>query len=123
MASGRMPNSTEIRRGAIGDPSAWSRLTDIVPRSLSTALSRAPASIQDRWFAGLYLLKPIIFPIFALFWIGTGLLSIGPSYDIGTELMREPPTTDVKHQNLAEVIPTSDDIANQRPQRLSSLDR
>jgi uncharacterized protein YbjT (DUF2867 family) len=79
----------EIRRGAIGDPSAWSRLTDIVPRSLSTALSRAPASIQDRWFAGLYLLKPIIFPIFALFWIGTGLLSIGPSYDIGTELMRE----------------------------------
>jgi uncharacterized protein YbjT (DUF2867 family) len=79
----------EITRGAIGDPNAWSSLTDIIPKSLSTALSREPASVQERWFAGLYLLKPVIFPVFALFWIGTGLLSIGPSYDIGAELMIE----------------------------------
>jgi uncharacterized protein YbjT (DUF2867 family) len=79
----------EITRGALGDPSAWSSLTDIVPKPLSIALAREPASVQERWFAGLYLLKPIIFPVFALFWIGTGLLSIGPSYDIGAELMIE----------------------------------
>jgi uncharacterized protein YbjT (DUF2867 family) len=77
----------EITRGAIGNAKVWSELTGIEPRSLSDALSRVPASVQERWFAGLYLLKPVIFTFFSLFWIGTGLLSIGPSFDIGVEIM------------------------------------
>lgn len=78
----------EITRGAIGDPKPWQALTGIVPQSLSAALSAEPSTVQDRWFAGLYLLKPVIFAVLSLFWIGTGLLSVGPSFDIGVELMQ-----------------------------------
>jgi uncharacterized protein YbjT (DUF2867 family) len=79
----------EIVRGAIGDPEPWSRLTGIVPRSLSEALGAEPISVQERWFAPMYLLKPLIFAVFAGFWIVTGILSVGPSYELGVALMRE----------------------------------
>jgi uncharacterized protein YbjT (DUF2867 family) len=79
----------EIVRGAVGDPEPWSRMTGIVPRSLSAALSAEPISVQERWFAPMYLLKPLIFVIFAGFWIVTGILSVGPSYELGVALMLE----------------------------------
>jgi uncharacterized protein YbjT (DUF2867 family) len=79
----------EIVRGAIGDPREWSRLTGITPRSLSAALASEPASVQERWFAALYLLKPVLFSVLSAFWILSGLLSIGPGYQIGVALMSE----------------------------------
>ena len=79
----------EIRRGAIGDPSRWTERTGIVPTSLAAALAARPASVQERWFAGLYALKPLIFVVIALFWIITGLLSVGPGYRIGVDLLLE----------------------------------
>lgn len=78
----------EIRRGAVGDPRRWTEMTGIVPQSLSAALTRRPASVQERWFAGLYPLKPVVFVVYALFWIVTGLLSLGPGFWIGVDLMR-----------------------------------
>ena len=33
------------------------------PQSLSAALAREPASVQERWFAALYLLKPVLFSV------------------------------------------------------------
>jgi uncharacterized protein YbjT (DUF2867 family) len=79
----------EIRRGAVGDPDAWTRMTGIVPRTLSAELASTPASVQERWFAGLYLLKPVIFTVFSLFWIATGFICLGPGYDAGVALMLE----------------------------------
>lgn len=79
----------EMVRGAVGDPARWTELTGIAPRSLSAALAAEPASVQERWFAQLYLLKPLAFGVFALFWIATGLISLGPGYTIGESLMRE----------------------------------
>lgn len=79
----------EIARGATGDSSEWTRLAGIVPRALSAALAARPASVQERWFAGLYVLKPFIFAVLILFWILTGLISLGPGYEIGVALMRE----------------------------------
>jgi len=79
----------EMTRGAIGDNSEWRRLTGIEPRSLSEALAAEPASVQERWFAALYLLKPLAFAIFVAFWIATGLISLGPGWDIGKSLMFE----------------------------------
>jgi hypothetical protein len=34
--------------------------------------------VQERWFARLYFLKPLVFVVLALFWITTGLVSLGP---------------------------------------------
>src|SRR5690606_32694654 len=79
----------EIVRGAVGDPSEWSRVTGIVPKPLAAALAAEPASVQERWFANLYFLKPLIFVVIAAFWILTGLISLGPGNAIGISLMQE----------------------------------
>jgi uncharacterized protein YbjT (DUF2867 family) len=79
----------EITRGAVGDPDKWTRLTGIVPRPLSAELAATPPSVQERWFAGLYILKPVIFTIFSLFWILTGIISLTSGYVIGVNLMLE----------------------------------
>jgi len=78
----------EIVRGAVGDSGEWKRLTGIEPRSLSAALAAEPASVQERWFASLYLLKPLIIGTFALFWLMTGFVSLGPGYYVAEWLMR-----------------------------------
>jgi uncharacterized protein YbjT (DUF2867 family) len=77
----------EVVRGAVGDPGPWQQATGIVPQRLADALAASPPSVQDRWFAGLFLLKPLVFVIFSLFWIGTGVISIGPGYAMGVEHM------------------------------------
>jgi uncharacterized protein YbjT (DUF2867 family) len=68
----------ELLRGATGDNEEWIRLTGIRPQSLGEALARNPASVQERWFARLYLLKPLAIGVFALFWLITGIVSLGP---------------------------------------------
>lgn len=86
------PAEQALRCGAgtpAGDPSGWCRLTGIRPADIEVALTREPASVQDRWFARLYLLKPFVFGVFGLFWLATGLVSIGPGWDIDLRLMRE----------------------------------
>jgi uncharacterized protein YbjT (DUF2867 family) len=77
----------EIRRGATGDNSGWRRATGIEPQSLASALAADPASVQERWFSRLYLLKPLALGTFALFWLLTGLISLGPGYDRATRYM------------------------------------
>lgn len=79
----------EMRRGATGDPEPWRQLTGLRPRDLEGALAREPASVQERWFARLYALKPLIFGVFGLFWIVTGIISLGPGWEIGMSLLRE----------------------------------
>lgn len=79
----------EIARGAVGDPAEWQRVTGIVPRSLASALAAEPASVQERWFAGLYVIKPVLFTVLALFWIATGVICLGPGWDIGIRLMQD----------------------------------
>lgn len=77
----------EIARGAVGDSSAWQRLTGIAPMSLADVLAARPASVQENWFARLYLLKPLVLISLALLWIGSGLASLGPGYETGHALL------------------------------------
>jgi uncharacterized protein YbjT (DUF2867 family) len=79
---------SEIVRGAIGDPKPWSELMSRSPRKLWDALQAEPASVQERWFARLYFLKPVVFGVLSLFWIATGLISLGPGWEIGLETLR-----------------------------------
>jgi hypothetical protein len=78
----------EIARGAVGDPGPWMSVTGIRTRSLAQALAAEVAPVQDKWFARLYLLKAVIFPVLAIFWIGTGIVSLTLGYPAGLELMR-----------------------------------
>ena len=79
----------EIRRGAAGDPRQWQEMTGIAPQSLTAALSAEPAGVQERWFAVLYLLKPVVLATLSLFWIATGLISLGPAASAGETLLQE----------------------------------
>jgi uncharacterized protein YbjT (DUF2867 family) len=78
----------EIARGAVGDPERWTSVSGIRARSLADALAAEPATIQEKWFARLYPIKPIIFTILPAFWIATGLVSLTLGYPDGVELMR-----------------------------------
>jgi uncharacterized protein YbjT (DUF2867 family) len=79
----------EMAYGAVGDPDPWQAATGIVPARLEAALAAEPASVQERWFARLYLLKPLVFSIFSLFWIATGITALTIGYPVGVALMLE----------------------------------
>lgn len=68
----------QLSTGIVGDPSAWTRATGIKPKSLDAILAERPASVQDRWFARLYWLKPLAIIFLAAFWIATGVIALGP---------------------------------------------
>ncbi|HQS16261.1 SDR family oxidoreductase [Reyranella sp.] len=79
----------ELLRGATGDPAPWTAATGIAPRTLDAALLAEPVTVQDRWFASLYLLRPWVFGVLALFWFSTGIVSVGPGWQNGIGLMNE----------------------------------
>jgi hypothetical protein len=77
----------EITRGAAGDPQPWKAATGIQPSSLASALAANPATVQERWFAGLYFVKPAIFVVLPFFWIMTGIISLTVGWRSGVELL------------------------------------
>lgn len=79
----------EMQFGAVGDPAQLQSAASIKARSLEASMAREPASVQERWFARLFLLKALIFGVFGAFWIATGLISLGPGWEIGTAYVRE----------------------------------
>ncbi len=78
----RPPMRTTARRelaaGSTGDNRTWIEATGIRPCAFAAALAAEPAGVQERWFARLYLLKPIAIAVFAMFWLATGLITLGP---------------------------------------------
>jgi len=78
----------EIARGAVGDVANMERL-NVRPQALADFLVAEPASVQERWFAAMYLLKPVTFVVLCLFWISTAFVSLGPGWSYGIGLMRE----------------------------------
>jgi hypothetical protein len=79
----------ELVRGAVGEASAWREMLNAGPARLETALARDPASVQERWFARLYFLKAVAFVVLALFWIGTGVISLTVGWEEGLAYLLE----------------------------------
>lgn len=77
----------EITRGATGDPQPWKAATGIEPEGLAAALAANPATVQDRWFAGLYFIKPATFAVLPFFWIMTGIISLTTGWQSGVQLL------------------------------------
>jgi uncharacterized protein YbjT (DUF2867 family) len=84
----RSTAAREIARGAIGNLEDMQRL-GLHPKSLPEFFAAEPASVQERWFAGMYLIKPAIFVVLSLFWISTAFVSLGPGWSYGIGLMGE----------------------------------
>ena len=71
------------------NPDEWTRITGIKPEKLETTLLLDPASAQDRWFAYLYLLKPVVIAVLAIFWFVSGAIELGPARGITADLLKE----------------------------------
>jgi uncharacterized protein YbjT (DUF2867 family) len=70
----------ELRRGVRGDPRTWMQATGIVPKTITEAIGRHAASIQDKWFARLFLIKPLAIASLALFWTLSGFIALVISF-------------------------------------------
>lgn len=76
--------STSVRQmahGAAGEgPAALTAATGVAPRPLERLLSDAPATVADRWHARLQFVRPLSIVVLGLFWIVTGLVTVGPGW-------------------------------------------
>lgn len=70
----RSPLRSTAMRVMAGGVTVGERRLDLPLRTASETLERAPAGVQDLWFARLYLLKPVLVVTLALFWILSGLI-------------------------------------------------
>ncbi|HYD73484.1 MAG TPA: SDR family oxidoreductase [Candidatus Binatia bacterium] len=84
----RLSARKELKRGAVGDPNPWIEATGLTPTGLRQALASNPSSQQERTYAALYFLQPLVIGVTSLFFIGTGVISVSIGYDIGVALLR-----------------------------------
>jgi uncharacterized protein YbjT (DUF2867 family) len=77
----------ELLRGVAGDPRAWMTATDIVPRSLDDVLRARPATVQEKWFARLYLMKALIIITLVLFWCASALIALTVAYPAAVAIL------------------------------------
>ncbi|MBB4379558.1 Nucleoside-diphosphate-sugar epimerase [Bradyrhizobium sp. Rc3b] len=77
----------ELRRGVRGDPSAWIAATGIAPKTLVDMIGRHPATVQDKWFARLFLVKALIFASLVVFWLVSGFIALFVSYRAAADIL------------------------------------
>lgn len=66
----------EMRRGVRGNPQGWMQDTGIKPLSAREAVAATPATIQEKWFARLYLLKALTLVTLVIFWCVSGGIAL-----------------------------------------------
>jgi uncharacterized protein YbjT (DUF2867 family) len=77
----------ELRRGVKGDPEAWIAATGIEPAPLEEVMARLPATVQEKWFARLYLVKAVIIGSLVAFWSASGLIALTMAFHAATEIL------------------------------------
>lgn len=63
-----------LARGVTGNARSWTEISDHKMQPLEATLAAMPAHVQERWFARLWLLKPVVFGILSLFWLVSGIV-------------------------------------------------
>jgi uncharacterized protein YbjT (DUF2867 family) len=75
----------ELRRGVSGEPQPWMLATGIVPKTLAQAVRSA--TIQDKWFARLFLIKALVIASLTVFWTVSGFIALAISYDAAAAIL------------------------------------
>jgi uncharacterized protein YbjT (DUF2867 family) len=71
--------STTLRQlaaGVVGDPADAPRRLGFAAKTLAGLLAAQPAGVQERWFARLYLVKPLMLVALAGFWTASGAIGL-----------------------------------------------
>jgi hypothetical protein len=79
---------SELRRGVTGDPVAWMAATGIAPKTLAEMVGERSATIQDKWFARLFLIKALVIASLVLFWTASGFIALFISYGAAAGILR-----------------------------------
>jgi uncharacterized protein YbjT (DUF2867 family) len=66
----------EIGRGVRGDPRPWAEATGRPVGPLAETLRRQLATVQEKWFGGMWLLKPVLVGGLAAFWLASGAIAL-----------------------------------------------
>ena len=78
----RTTSVRQLAHGAAGGPpDDLIASTGVAPRSLTAFLSDDPATTADRWQARLYFVRPASIVLLGLFWILTGVVTLGPGFE------------------------------------------
>jgi uncharacterized protein YbjT (DUF2867 family) len=77
----------ELRRGVVGDPTRWMAATGIVPKTIAEAVGQRSATIQDKWFARLFLVKALVIASLGLFWIVSGFIALFISFSAAAGIL------------------------------------
>jgi hypothetical protein len=48
----------------------------VAPRSLRQTLAQWPSGVQERWYARLYFVKPLVLATLAAFWVASGVIGL-----------------------------------------------
>ena len=78
----------ELRRGVSGDPSAWMRRPASCRKRWRRRSAARTATIQDKWFARLFLIKALVIASLVMFWIVSGFIALVVSYDAAADILR-----------------------------------
>ena len=65
----------QMQIGIAGDPEPWAKVAQPLT-SLEESLRRVPATLQERWFARIWLVKPLAIAALSIFWIATGIFAL-----------------------------------------------
>jgi hypothetical protein len=76
-----------MRRGVIGNPQIWMTDTGITPLSARDAIAANPATVQEKWFARLYLLKALALVILVTFWCVSGTIALTVAFDAARQTL------------------------------------
>ncbi|MCT4654904.1 MAG: SDR family oxidoreductase [Cohaesibacter sp.] len=60
-----------------GDPSLWHAMSGRHCRSFEETLASMPSTTQERWFAKLALMLPIMISVLSAFWLLSGVIALG----------------------------------------------
>jgi uncharacterized protein YbjT (DUF2867 family) len=66
----------QLAQGVQGETSEGASKLGFVPRTLDQLLSSWPSTVQDRWFAQLFFLKPLAILVLAAFWVSSGVIGL-----------------------------------------------
>ncbi|WFP73895.1 SDR family oxidoreductase [Mesorhizobium sp. WSM4906] len=65
-----------LEKGVTGNPKPWTEIAGRSPRPLEATLAAVPAHVQERWFARLWLLKPVVYAVLSAFWLVSGIVGL-----------------------------------------------
>lgn len=65
-----------LARGVTGNAGPWNQICGHPLQPLEATLAAMPAHVQERWFARLWLAKPVIFGCLSLFWLASGIIGL-----------------------------------------------